>query len=107
MSDETTTPQVEILTISNKKGLHASAAAKFVQLVNSHNADVRVARLYATAPLFEDGEDFSSASGGSVLGILTLGAEKGTQIRIEATGDDADKVLAALKDLINRKFDEE
>jgi phosphotransferase system HPr (HPr) family protein len=47
------------------------------------------------------------ASGGSVLGILTLGAEKGAQLRLEATGEDAQKVLDNLRDLIDRKFDEE
>lgn len=98
---------VEILTIQNQKGLHARAAAKFVRVVNACNADVKVTRVNCTVPLFEDCEDLWMASGGSVLGILTLGAEKGAQIRVEATGEDAQKVLNELRDLINRKFDEE
>jgi phosphocarrier protein len=98
---------VQILTIQNKKGLHARAAAKFVKVVNACNADVKVTRVNCTAPLFEDCEDLWMASGGSVLGILTLGAEKGAQLRLEATGEDAQKVLDNLRDLIDRKFDEE
>lgn len=98
---------VEILTIQNQKGLHARAAAKFVRVVNACNAEVKVTRVNCTAPLFQDCEDLWTASGGSVLGILTLGAEKGAQIRLEATGEDAQKVLDELRDLIDRKFDEE
>ena len=98
---------VQILTIKNKKGLHARAAAKFVRVVNAHNADVKVTRVNCTPPLFNDCDDLWRASGGSVLGILTLGAEKGAQIRVEATGDDAQVVLNELHDLIERKFDEE
>lgn len=103
----TETPLVEILTIQNVKGLHARAAAKFVQVVNACDAEVKVQRVNCTTPLFEDCEDLWTASGGSVLGILTLGAEKGAQLRIEATGREARKVLDGLRDLINRKFDEE
>lgn len=100
-------PIVSVLTIQNQKGLHARAAAKFVQVVNAREADVKVTRLNCTAQLFDDCEDPWMASGGSVLGILTLGAEKGAQIRLEATGKDAQTVLDELRDLIDRKFDEE
>ncbi|MCH2547556.1 MAG: HPr family phosphocarrier protein [Alphaproteobacteria bacterium] len=100
-------PIVTILTIQNQKGLHARAAAKFVRIVNACNADVKVTRVNCTPPLFEDCEDLWMASGGSVLGILTLGAEKGAQIRLEATGDDAQKVVDEISNLIDRKFDEE
>lgn len=100
-------PIVEILTIKNQKGLHARAAAKFVRVVNALNADVKVTRVNCTAPLFEDCEDLWMASGGSVLGILTLGAEKGAQIRIEASGQDAQQVVDDLRALIDSKFDEE
>lgn len=101
-------PLVEIVTILNKKGLHARAAAKFVRIVNSHNAEVKVTRLKVGQTLF-DGEDGSPwvASGGSVLGVLTLGAEQGSQLRLTAGGEDAGKVLAELRALIERKFDEE
>jgi phosphocarrier protein HPr len=100
-------PLVTVLTIQNQKGLHARAAAKFVRVVNACDAQVRVTRVNCTAQLFDDCEDPWMASGGSVLGILTLGAEKGAQIRLEATGTDAQKVLDDLRALIDRKFDEE
>ena len=104
---DTDTPIVEILTIQNAKGLHARAAAKFVRVVNACDAEVKVRRVNCTAPLFENCEDLWTASGGSVLGILTLGAEKGAQLRLEASGKEARKVLDELRALIDRKFDEE
>jgi phosphocarrier protein len=100
-------PVIAVLTIQNQKGLHARAAAKFVRVVNECDAEVKVTRVNATAPLFEDCEDLWTAAGGSVLGILTLGAEKGAQIRLEATGAQAQKVVDDLRALIDRKFDEE
>lgn len=105
MSDDA--PLVEILTIQNIKGLHARAAAKFVKVVNACDAEVKVTRVNCTSSLFEECEDLWTASGGSVLGILTLGAEKGVRLRLEASGKDARKVLDDLRDLIDRKFDEE
>lgn len=101
-------PLVEIVTICNRKGLHARAAAKFVQVVNRHKAQVKVTRLTVTQSLFEeaDGEQWA-ASGGSVLGVLTLGAEQGAQLRLEACGEEAGLVLAELRELIERRFDEE
>ena len=100
-------PVVAILTILNKKGLHARAAAKFVRVVNACDAEVKVTRVNCTAPLFEDCEDLWTAAGGSVLGILTLGAEKGAHIRLEATGAEAQKVVDDLHAIIEKKFDEE
>lgn len=100
-------PLVKIVTIQNIKGLHARAAAKFVKVVNACNAELSVTRVNCTAPLFEDCDDLWTASGGSVLGILTLGAEKGAQLRLEASGEEAQKVLDELSRLIDSKFDEE
>lgn len=100
-------PVVAVLTILNNRGLHARAAAKFVRVVNACDAEVKVTRVNCTTPLFEDCENLWTASGGSVLGILTLGAEKGAQIRVEACGVDAAKVVQELQELITRKFDEE
>lgn len=101
-------PLVEVVTIQNRKGLHARAAAKFVKVVNAHEAEVRVTRLPSTGTLFESEEgELWATSGGSVLGILTLGAEKGVQLRLEASGKQAEDVLSELKALIQRKFDEE
>lgn len=108
MGTPTDKPLVEVVTIQNRKGLHARAAAKFVRVVNARNASVKVTRLTVTQTLFEetDGEPWA-ASGGSVLGVLTLGAEQGAQLRLEATGEEAAQVLAELRELIDRRFDEE
>lgn len=96
-----------VLTILNKKGLHARAAAKFVVVVNAHQSEVKVTRVGGTPNMFDELDGYCSALGSSVLGILTLGAEKGAQIRLEATGADAEAVLIALQTLIHNKFDEE
>lgn len=108
MSVSADAPLVEVMTIQNKKGLHARAAAKFVRVVNDHDAEVKVTRLPSTQPLFghEEGELWST-SGGSVLGLLTLGAEMGVQLRVEASGAQAAQALDTLRALIERKFDEE
>ena len=109
MQDNSSEALVRVLTIQNIKGLHARAAAKFVKVVGAYDAEVKVTREKSSchAQLFGDGEEYWAASGGSVLGILTLGAEKGQPIRVEATGNQAGEVLDALQDLIDRKFDEE
>lgn len=97
-----------VLTIQNKKGLHARAAAKFVKVVNAYDAEVKVTRKQQQiASLFEECEDMWAASGGSVLGILTLGAEKGAEICLEASGPDAGLVLDELTALVNGKFGED
>lgn len=101
-------PLVEIVTIQNKKGLHARAAAKFVRIVNAYDVNLKVTRLTTTQCLFDPVEgELWAASGGSVLGVLTLGAEQGAQLKLEATGADSAKVIQELRELIDRKFDEE
>lgn len=106
-ASQNASPLVRELTIQNAKGLHARAAAKFVKVVNSFEAEVKVTRVGSSAAtLFEEQDDYWAASGGSVLGMLTLGAEKGATIRLEACGEEAEKLLAALEELITRKFDE-
>lgn len=80
--------------ICNEKGLHARASAKFVKLVESFDAQVRVARDGAVVP------------GTSIMGLLTLGAGPGAEIEIEAEGKDAGPALKAVLALIARGFDE-
>ncbi|MDP2206256.1 MAG: HPr family phosphocarrier protein [Alphaproteobacteria bacterium] len=81
--------------IINRRGLHARAAAKFVRLVEELGADVTVAK------------DDMEVCGTSIMGLLMLSASMETSIRIAATGDGADEAVAALEDLIARRFDEE
>lgn len=81
--------------ISNQKGLHARAAAKFVKTSGAFTADIRVAK----------GE--MDVSGGSIMGLMMLAAGIGSELVIEASGPEAQRAVDALLDLIKRKFDEE
>lgn len=80
--------------ISNRLGLHARAAGKFVQTA---------ARFGAQITLFAKGKEVNARS---ILGLMMLAAGKGTPIKLRASGDDADAALDALIDLVDRKFDE-
>lgn len=82
------------VTIVNKLGLHARAAAKFVTLASSFAADIRVRR---------DGREVSAKS---IMGVMMLAAAKGTQVHIEAWGEDAEMAVAALEGLIGNRFGE-
>ncbi|MBO9377251.1 HPr family phosphocarrier protein [Sphingomonas histidinilytica] len=81
--------------ITNIRGLHARASAKFVTLASAHSADVEVEK------------DGSKVAGTSIMGLMMLGAAKGDSVVISATGDGAEKALAALVELIEGKFGEE
>ena len=83
------------LLIVNKKGLHARASAKFVQVVDQFNATVTVSRAGETV------------GGRSIMGLLTLGAAKGTTITVTAEGEDAEASLAAIENLVATRFGEE
>lgn len=83
------------VVIANMRGLHARAAARFVKLAQSFDADIHVVR----------GDN--QVSGRSILGLMTLAAGIGTVIEIRSRGADAAPALAALADMVERKFDEE
>ena len=83
------------IPIINKRGLHARASAKFVQMVERFNADVTVTR---------NGE---TVGGNSIMGLMMLAAGIGTSIMVSATGPEADEAVAALTDLVGSKFNEE
>lgn len=83
------------ITIINKLGLHARAAAKLVTLASKFEADVRVRK---------DGKE---VSGKSIMGVMMLAAAKGSEITLIANGDDAAQALTELEALINERFGEE
>jgi phosphocarrier protein len=85
---------VHVFVIRNKKGLHARAAAKFVQTVEKFDAEVRVTR---------GGE---TVGGTSIMGLLMLAASPGTSITVEAIGKEAAEVIEALSALIDARFGE-
>lgn len=78
-------------TVKNKSGLHARPAALFVQIANKFDSRITVMR--------ED--DNEQVNGKSIMGILMLGAEKGSSIIIEAQGPDAEAALAALEKIVS------
>jgi phosphocarrier protein HPr len=90
-------PEKEI-TIINKLGLHARAAAKLVTLASQYPCDVRVARV---------GNTGREVSGKSIMGVMMLAAAQGSRLRLIAEGDDAQIALDSLEALINRRFDED
>ncbi|MCK5769417.1 HPr family phosphocarrier protein [Algiphilus sp.] len=83
------------VTIVNRLGLHARAAAKLVTEANRHQSDVRVRK---------DGRE---VSGKSIMGVMMLAAAKGSQITLITEGDDADHALACLADLVADRFGED
>jgi phosphocarrier protein HPr len=87
----------DTVLIVNKRGLHARASAKFVNHVAELPASVAVT-------VCKDG---TSASGGSILGLMMLGAAKGDSIEISCSGDGAEDALAVLATLVRDGFGEE
>lgn len=91
------------VTIINKRGLHARAAAKFVKTAEMFDAEVIVARL-------DDSDDAGAGehvSGRSIMGLMMLGASPGTQLDIRASGTEARSALESLAQLVAEKFHEE
>ena len=80
--------------IVNPLGLHARAAARFVNLASTFKCQIRVGRGARTV------------DGKSILGLLLLAAARGSEILITADGIDEDAALAALADLVRRGFED-
>lgn len=83
------------LTIQNRKGLHARAAAAFVKAIENIDAEVKVERI---------GQE---VSGCSIMGLMMLAAAKGTTIKVTCSGAQAKEALDTLTVLINNKFGED
>ena len=82
-------------TIINEKGLHARASAKLVETVESFDAKANISK------------DDLSVSGDSIMGLLMLAAAKGSQIDVETSGPEAEKLSDAIAALISNRFEEE
>lgn len=87
-------PALEV-TIINKLGLHARAAAKFVGVAGRFPCQVRVGR-----------SPESTVDGKSIMAVMMLAAGKGTNLHLAAEGEQADEAIQALVELINSYFDE-
>jgi phosphocarrier protein len=83
------------LLIINKRGLHARASAKFVQLVEKFSAEVWVTRGAETV------------GGTSIMGLMMLAAGPGTTVTVSAIGPEAQAVVDAITALVADKFNEE
>ncbi|MGG7517891.1 HPr family phosphocarrier protein [Allorhizobium undicola] len=83
------------LLIINKRGLHARASAKFVQTVQTFNADVSVSK------------DGITVGGTSIMGLMMLAASPGCTIVVSTSGEEAEKAIDALEALVADKFGEE
>ncbi len=83
------------INIINKLGMHARAAAKFVNIASGYNSHV---------DLEKNGH---RVNGKSIMGVMMLAAGLGSVITIHAEGDDADACVEKLCELINNRFDED
>ncbi|SHH21820.1 phosphocarrier protein [Hydrocarboniphaga daqingensis] len=83
------------VSIVNRLGLHARAAAKLVTLASKFSADIRVRK------------DQREVSGKSIMGVMMLAAAQGSQITLIAEGDDAQAALDELSALVADRFGEE
>jgi phosphocarrier protein HPr len=81
--------------ICNAKGLHARASAKFVKLAAAFDAEVTVTK---------DGQTIDARS---IMGLMMLAAGMGCEVEIAAEGEEAEVAVAALAELVERRFDEE
>jgi phosphocarrier protein len=81
--------------ITNKKGLHARASAKFVETVARYKCEVSVSK------------DGTTVSGRSIMGLMMLGAGIGSRVELAAEGPEAEAVIRALLTLIRAKFHED
>ena len=82
------------VTIVNQRGLHARAAAKFVKLAETFDAEITV------------GKNGTEVSGRSIMGLMMLAAAPGCSLDLSAKGPAAEAALAALEVLIANRFDE-
>lgn len=82
------------LEITNKKGLHARAAAKLINLTHNFQSDVYISK----------GDNEVNEK--SILGLLMLAAHQGTWVTVKVEGNDEDTALESICELINGKFQE-
>ena len=85
----------KLITICNRAGIHARPAALLVQTAKEFHSDIY---------LEKNGDRIN---GKSIMGIITLGAAYGTELRIIAEGEDAEAAVEAIARLFESKFEEE
>ena len=89
-------PDIEkIVTIENKLGMHARPAALLVQTASKYSSTIELEA------------NSLKVNGKSIMGVMMLAAAFGSNLKIIASGDDAEDAIAEIEALIKRKFDEE
>jgi phosphocarrier protein HPr len=83
------------VTIENRLGLHARAAAKVVHMANKFRSEIFIAT------------DEEQVNAKSILGLLTLAATKGTRISVRAEGEDEGAAVTAIAELLANRFGED
>lgn len=83
------------VTIVNKLGLHARAAAKFVSLASGFDSEINLSR------------NGHTVNGKSIMGVMMLAAAKGSTLELSADGGDAESALQQLATLVAERFGEE
>lgn len=83
-----------VVTVVNELGLHARPSAEFVKLASKFCCDVSLAR------------DGNAVNGKSIMGVMTLAAERGTSLTLRAEGEDAEEAVRSLEELVARGFEE-
>jgi phosphocarrier protein HPr len=89
------TDLVRIIRINNKRGLHARASAKFVNLASQLDANIEVEK------------DGHKVCGTSIMGLMMLGAAMGDEVTVHVSGMEAEAAMARLTELIESRFGEE
>lgn len=86
--------KTEQVTIKNKLGLHARAAAKLVNTASHFSSEVKLQK------------GSNEVNGKSIMGVMMLAASKGSKINLIADGDDEKAAIDALVRLVNNRFEE-
>ena len=82
------------LIIQNKYGLHARPAVEFVQIASKYDADITISK------------DGVEVNGKSMMGLLMLAADKGSEVILKTKGKDEAELIEALTDLLMKELDE-
>lgn len=82
------------IQLKNETGLHARPASMFVKEASKYSCDIKI---------IKDGKEFN---GKSIMGILSMGVQKGDIITVQADGEDENKALDSLKTLVSSNFGE-
>jgi phosphocarrier protein len=83
------------ITIVNRLGLHARAAAKFVNLASAFDSEINISR------------NGQRVNGKSIMGVMMLAAAKGTTLELSAQGSDEEAAIEQLEALVAKRFGEE